>query len=165
MALDAEILRVIGYLREGRAGHHVREGAEMAMILPSPPQTIDADAGATWAYKYSMFIDSAMKAHIVKAGTGALVYYTNATNSSFDRFDVDTAPKYAAGATSVDVNGIVYITAMTINNATKHIIAKLFIGTKSNGTYSWNGTTAADIDLSTSTTIETGLARNIIFEP
>ena len=36
MAWDGEILRVRGDLREGRAGHHVREGAEMAMIFPRP---------------------------------------------------------------------------------------------------------------------------------
>ena len=36
MALDGEFLRVRGDLQVGRAGHHVREGAEMAMIFPSP---------------------------------------------------------------------------------------------------------------------------------
>ena len=36
LAWDGEFLRVRGDLREGGAGHHVREGAEMAMILPSP---------------------------------------------------------------------------------------------------------------------------------
>ena len=129
----------------------------------APPQTIDINN--TSASKYSMFIDAAMKAHIVKAGTGALYYYTNASNSSFQIFQIDTSTNYAAGAISVDVNGIVYTTAMTIDNATKHIIAKSFIGTKSNSTYSWTGTTAADINLSSGTTIDTGLARNIIFEP
>jgi len=36
LAWDGEFLRIRGDLREGGAGHHVREGAEMAMILASP---------------------------------------------------------------------------------------------------------------------------------
>jgi hypothetical protein len=36
LAWDGEFLRVRGDLREGRAGHHVREEDEMAMIFPSP---------------------------------------------------------------------------------------------------------------------------------
>ena len=36
LARDGEFMRVRGDLEVGGAGHHVREGAEMAMILPSP---------------------------------------------------------------------------------------------------------------------------------
>ena len=36
MAWDGEFVRVRGDLEEGDAGHHVREGAEMAMIILAP---------------------------------------------------------------------------------------------------------------------------------
>ena len=40
LAWDGEFLRVRGDLEVGRAGHHVREGAEMAMILTSPSDAV-----------------------------------------------------------------------------------------------------------------------------